>query len=432
MLLIELNEYNPALLRRLASRLKLEGLKEVFSWRPTRMRTADEYDSGFLEPWVQWVSVHTGTSSAAHQIKNLGDVPSLAAEQVWERWSRAGRRSVIWGVMNGGRRDAKNCEVFIPDPWTFSEPAYPAEYEDLIKLPRYLATNYAEISKSKVLKDAWSLFAAIFAHADLRDLRDSFGFLIEGFRRFGMAHVAFIVFFEHVSAMAFLRALKMREPDDAIIFINSLAHVQHHYWRDPDGEKCPQIEFAAKAVNDIVEKILKRTSPSLRDKIFVTNALSQKCTHDEPAWILHRPKNPKKFVRHMGLSPTAVEPLMTHDAHLTFATPEEAQHACEYLRAARIGGERLFHAEPNRTDPRMIFYRLDFFGSVDDATTFIHGNTESRFRDHFVSIVKRTGKHIQDGEVMANWPGIPDNINNHELIGFMAGEPAQKRVFASA
>lgn len=416
MLLLELNEYNPTLLRNIAKRSKLDALNKIFSWTSTATTTDDVYDSGYLEPWVQWVSVHTGTPSTTHRIKNLGEVPRLEQEQLWEVWSREGRSSVVWGVMNGGRGRAENCKAFIPDPWTFSEPAYPDKYKYLIELPRYLSKNYLEISKLKSLNDGAKLFTTLLKYVDRNDLLSSFGFLARGLKKFGTAHVVAIVFFEHVSAMAFLRALRDYEPDDAVLFLNMLAHVQHHYWKDPSAQDCPQLEYAASAINDILTKILSRLPDSLENKICVTNALSQKCTYDEPAWILHRPKNPEKLLRHLGLNPVRVEPLMTHDAHLSFASEEEAEHAYQLLKSSKINGRPLFYVERNTSDPKMFFYRLDFFDPVDEQTTFVHGNQESSFREHFISIVKRTGKHIPEGELLSNWGAFPSRLYNHEIL----------------
>src|SRR5438270_13961953 len=103
----------------------LKNLQAVLRWNHAGTWTSDEYESGFLEPWVQWVSVHTGVPSSQHGIKNLGDVPNLAEDQIWERWSRRGLSSIIWGVMNGDRRKAKNCRILIPDAWTLSEGPHP-------------------------------------------------------------------------------------------------------------------------------------------------------------------------------------------------------------------------------------------------------------------------------------------------------------------
>ena len=147
MLLVELNEFNDGLLQNVARAHKLKHLTEMLSWNHAKTWTSDEYETGYLEPWVQWVSVHTGTPSSQHKVKNLGDVPNLAEDQIWERWSKRGLTSIVWGVMNGNRRNAETCKIFVPDPWTFSEDVYPSRYQGLIGLPRYLAKNYLDFSK---------------------------------------------------------------------------------------------------------------------------------------------------------------------------------------------------------------------------------------------------------------------------------------------
>lgn len=420
MILLELNEYNGSLLRDITSRRSLGALQQVFAWRRSETRTDDAYDSGFLEPWVQWVSVHTGNPSSKHQIKHLGDVPALEAEQVWERWSREGRRSIVWGVMNGDRRTAQNCDVFIPDPWTFSEPAYPDKYSNLIRLPRYLAKNYLDISKLKCAGDGVGLFSALLRNAKTSDLKDGLGLLLQGLRAFGPKHIVFIVFFEYMSAMAFLRSVEERQPDNAIVFINMFAHAQHHYWKSRNGEDCPELEFAARAIDGVISKLIARTSNlKVGERICIMNALSQKCTDDEPPWVLHRPKNPECLLQHMGLNPVRVEPLMTHDAHAFFADAGAANAAFELLKRARVNGAPLFHVERSAVEPSMLFYRLDFFDLVDDETTFVYGNSNSRFNDHFISIVTRTGKHIQKGEILANWDGFPSTLYNHEAVQYL-------------
>ena len=95
MLLIELNEFNGDLLRSIAKAHQLKHLKEALSWNRAGTWTSDEYETGFLEPWVQWVSVHTGVPSSQHGVKNLGDVPNLAEDQIWERWSRRRLSSIV-------------------------------------------------------------------------------------------------------------------------------------------------------------------------------------------------------------------------------------------------------------------------------------------------------------------------------------------------
>lgn len=420
MLLIELNEFNSELLRSVAQVHRLEHVEQVLNWNHARTWTADEYETGFLEPWVQWVSVHTGVPSSQHGVKNLGDVPNLAEDQIWERWSRRGLSSIVWGVMNGDRRNAENCRIFIPDPWTFSESAYPARFQGLIALPRYLARNYLDFSKLTAVREGYGLLKTLLRSMKLSDFGDGLRVLGRGMARFGPTNVVFIAFFEYLSAMAFIQAVERNRPSAAIIFINMLAHVQHHYWKTRDGSACPQIEFAATVVDEILGKILSRCQGVVGNgEVAVMNALSQNCTIDEAPWILYRPNNHAALVGFLGIKATRVEPLMTYDAHVFFQAAEDARDGAEILETAEIEGQRLFFVEADKHDPLKLFYRVEMHDPVSADARFTCRGKAARFADHFTAIVQRTGKHSQVGDLYANFAIGRQEFPNHELSGWL-------------
>ena len=427
MLLIELNEFNNELLRGIVKTRQLRHLEEVLSWNHAQTWTSDEYDSGFLEPWVQWVSVHTGVPSSQHHVKNLGDVPNLAEDQIWERWSRQGLTSIVWGVMNGIRRNADTCKAFIPDPWTFAEEAYPSRYDGLIALPRYLAKNYLDFSKITAARKGFDLVRTLIASTKGSDFIDGLRILRRGLSQFGPTNAVFIVFFEYLSAMAFIRAVEQDRPDAAIIFINMLAHVQHHYWRVRDGSACPQIVFAATVVDEILGKILSRCKGLIgNDRVALMNALSQSCTIEEPPWILYRPNNHAGLVSFLGLKATRVEPLMTYDAHVFFANAEDAKGGAGILEGAMIDGKRLFFVEPDKHDPLKLFYRVTMTDPTTPDAEFTYRNKAARFAEHFTAIVQRTGKHNQNGDLFANFEIGRQSLPNHEVSGWLERSACEK------
>ena len=90
--ILELNEFNHKLLKYYSKKYNLNNLNKVLKFNTTKTYTSDRYigdnnQFGYLDPWSQWVSIHTQKKAKIHKIKNLGDVPSLKYKQVWEKRS---------------------------------------------------------------------------------------------------------------------------------------------------------------------------------------------------------------------------------------------------------------------------------------------------------------------------------------------------------
>jgi len=403
MLILELNEFNLPLLKRLAESGNYVNLKRLLSFNHIGTTTGDKPDSGYLEPWVQWVSLHTGTESSVHQIKNLGDVPNLMVKQLWESWSERGHSSIIWGVMNGTRGSASLCDVFIPDPWTFTEEAYPTDFGCLLSLPRYLATNYLDVSIIQVMRKSIDLFSGLFKVIGWRESCRSLSLLVRLLFRLRFKNIAFILFYEYASALCFVRSVRSRSPEYSILFLNSLAHAQHHYWADSSGDKSDELKITASVIDKILEKIFEAQAEiECFEDVLVINGLSQRCTVDEEPWYLYRPKNHELMIHQLGLSPEKVEPLMTYDAHLFFFNASQCEHAMKVLTSATVGGQPLFFVEKDNQNDKKLFYRVDFSAFAHGAEMIKAEGYVGRFFDHFELIVRRTGTHIPTGDVLTN------------------------------
>src|SRR5579872_6420621 len=144
-LIVELNEFNVELLTAACQQHYLPSIAKVLALPSSTYKTPDRYNSGYLEPWVQWVSIHTGQNSRLHHIKHLGDVPDLQQEQCWETLSKHNITTGVWGVMNGAKRSAQHAQFFLPDPWTFTEGGTPDALNALLDLPRYLSKHYQHL-----------------------------------------------------------------------------------------------------------------------------------------------------------------------------------------------------------------------------------------------------------------------------------------------
>jgi len=417
LLVLELNEFSSDLVGDAAQFLGLRNLERVLAIRKTQTYTDDTYDSDFLEPWVQWVSIHTGKPAFQHRIKHLGDVPSLDTPQVWEALSDAAVSTGVWGCMNANRGNAPRCEFFVPDPWTFSERAYPEKLNRLLDLPRYVSRNYLNLSRWRVVKDlgrfASLLAAPRVAWALLREL-PSFLFNLARFRG---EHFVVISFTDFLSTQLFLHYKRKFHPACSLLFLNSIAHLQHHHWRGQGIEGNPRLAYGLRYVDKLLGALLAGMEPG--EHFLMFNGLSQKNTNDEPPWVLYRQRDQESFLRAAGARFARVEAHMTHDAHVIFSDAKDKLAAAALLREALVNGQPLFVVEEYDDDPLKLFYRLQFTDPVQPGVTMQLGDRSFPFFELFEAIVERTGRHIPYGTIYSDAPGVPALMYNHQLFDYL-------------
>ena len=85
LILIALNEINFDIVKKYIDldKNKLKSFQEIFKLH--NFNTTSEKEYQLLEPWIQWVSAHTGKTYEEHQVFRLGDISSNKSEQIFER-----------------------------------------------------------------------------------------------------------------------------------------------------------------------------------------------------------------------------------------------------------------------------------------------------------------------------------------------------------
>src|SRR6266540_4177128 len=88
-ILLEFNELTPALVERFTRAGQLPNFDRFY--RESRVFITDaEETQDKLNPWIQWVTVHSGLSFAEHGVFHLGDGHKLMRERLaGKRWKRA-------------------------------------------------------------------------------------------------------------------------------------------------------------------------------------------------------------------------------------------------------------------------------------------------------------------------------------------------------
>lgn len=413
-LFVELNEFNPELLDSYAQKYNYKNLQKLLSLYSTETYTEDTYESDYLEPWVQWVSVHTGKPSSKHQIKHLGDAPDKGDQQIWEKLSDEGVSSGIWGAMNASKGSAKNCLFFLPDPWTASENEHPLELKPLLETLRYLSKNYLNTSYLKIGHKVANLALFLGSHKILGVLRKEIVNLKKHALLFKKEAFVYISLFDYISTLTFLSMSKKYQPDFSLIFLNSLAHLQHHHWDKEDGKANLRFKYGLDYLDRSLGAIFDSLNPN--DTLICANALSQKNTAQERPWILYRQTDQAKFLKTVGLKFEKVEAHMTHDAHIFFKTQEDAKRANNLLSSASVNGSKLFEVESYQENPCKLFYKIIFTDEIPTNSLLQINKTSYPFFELFKPVVKRTGRHIQTASLLCNKDLFPKKIFNHEIF----------------
>jgi hypothetical protein len=135
LIVLEFNELCPSLMDQFIA----EGCVPNFARlkRESQVYTTESDEQPpYLEPWIQWVTAHTGTPYSEHAVYALGDGAKLKTPRVWDVVGQHGGKVWVCGSMNASFH--KPIQGYIlPDPWSTGIEPYPkGEFEDFFEFVR--------------------------------------------------------------------------------------------------------------------------------------------------------------------------------------------------------------------------------------------------------------------------------------------------------
>lgn len=410
MLIIELNEFNPDLLKAAAERFNLSGLKKILGFKHARTWACEQEERYGLDPWVQWVSIHTGRPASEHQIRHLADADKLILPQVWEQLAADGIRYGVWGCMNAKYRPNTNCDFFFPDPWTFTEPAYPDKLNQFLSLPRYYAKNYLDIKPVALLMSLGQ--TSLYLLGSLPALFRVSGVICKSLFTTRLSTAFLFAYFDLVNAALFSAIRKRDRTEFCLIFLNSMAHYQHHVWPE-DNRLTGRDRRFFEVINKVLEVLV---SSRIDDEpVVVMNSFSQKNTASM-GQTLYRQINPQIFFEKLQLPEFRLEQLMTNDSQLLFNSESDRKLAVDILESVVVDGKKAFQVDIHADNETSLFCQFIIWDSIpEDANiTFSQGQTLEFFR-YFEAVTRRTGSHVQEGDIFYTAMAMPDEMHNYEF-----------------
>lgn len=314
----------------------------------TKTFTKDKVEGLNLDPWVQWVSVHTGKSSKKHKILRTGQSLKKNIPQVWEMIGVKNSSIGLWGLFNSKYRNKKNINFYYPDPWNYTELAFPSNLNSYLMLPRYYAANYPNISKLKLLFYGINFLKKIFFSKIIIYLLKNFFSFYRIFNNAKLKSFNLYFFLDLLSLCVIQEKLSNKKLNFLIIALNSFAHYQHNYW---DNKKNEYYYFWY--LNEMI-KIMNEIKKNFKSSI-VLNGFSQKKIFPEYAI---RPKDYESLLNLLNIDFKKINLNMTTGAYIYFKSNSTKNNAIKVFTSLNIHNKNLFFIE-NYQGQKKIFIKFN-------------------------------------------------------------------------
>lgn len=317
-----LNELNFDYIKFYSNKGLLPNFKLLFhDYEVVKTLSEDKYE--LLEPWIQWVTVHTGKSFNEHKIFRLGDIVDSDEIQIFEALEDKGLKIGAVSPFNA-KNKLKNPAFFIPDPWT----------KTILRGNWFIKALYKAIHQSVndnangrlSLNSIIALGLAALVFIPFKHYRQ---YLINFLERKKPGIRAIIL--DSLLGDAFLYLTKKHKPDFSTLFLNSGAHIQHHYLFNSEayegGFQNP--DWYCKQGYDPLLKVLKQYDLILGE-LFSKNINLFICTglHQQPHKELTfywRIKKHTEFINSLKIDEVKdVIPRMSRDFLIEFESEQAA------------------------------------------------------------------------------------------------------------
>lgn len=418
-ILLEFNELTPALVERFMGDGKLPNFKRFYEESEAYITDAEETQDK-LNPWIQWVTVHTGLSFAEHGVFHLGDGYKLTRKCIWDLLSDAELPVWVCGSMKP-RFDIPLNGYLLPDPWTTNVAPYPAE---LLPYFRFVQRNVQEHSNEQVpLNPAECASFVRFMVTHGLSVSTASSIVRQLMReRFAGARWKRAVLLDKLQWDVFRFYYRKLKPAFATFFLNSTAHLQHNYWRNmepehftinPAPQEQAEYETAILFGYQQMDKLLAQFVDLAGDNttLVLCTALGQQpCPiyEDQGGKTFYRPRNFADLLSFAGVRvPCRVSPVMSEQFHVLFDSEQDAQQAEAQLRALQVDDTPAMLVS---RDGAAVFSGCEIYRPLaKDAVLRAGSDRGERFFELFYRVeVIKSGMHHPDGFL---WIRTPERLH---------------------
>jgi hypothetical protein len=240
-LLLELNEINWGVIGKLVAdhgEQYLPNFKRLREQGATGVQSAVERSPN-LDPWITWVTLHTGVPPAVHGAQVLEqESETISAKRTWHYAADAGCSVGVFGSISAYPPKPVNG-FMVPGPFAPSSDTYPPELRPVQEVNRRYTQAHAKTSASPGLLDNVRTGAKLLQSGlKVNTCMRIAGQLVN--ERVGhKQHWRRVSLQPMLNFDVFSGLYRKQRPDYATWHSNHAAHYMHHYWRAWDDSKFP-------------------------------------------------------------------------------------------------------------------------------------------------------------------------------------------------
>jgi len=397
LLLLEFNEVNLESVRYYAERRLLPNLHRLIENNGWATTTSEQrYED--VEPWIQWVTAHSGRSLEEHRVFRLGDIVQHELPQIWEFLEGRGLRVGALGPMNAANR-LRDPAFFVPDFWTQTRTSAPPVLARLHEAISNLVSDNAEARLTP--RSTAALLMGLAVYAAPRNYSRYVSLVMTSRSRPWRRAMLLDLLLNDV----FVSLVRDRSPDFATLFLNAGAHIQHHYLFSSQCYRGPHRNpewYVARGVDPVLEvyKIYDRILGAIQTEFPAARVMIATGLHQDPHgegtyyWRLRKHAH---FLDRIGVPFVRVEPRMSRDFLVVCRDAHQAAQAQARLASA-IGNEDclpLFQVDNRGVD---LFVTLTYPRNISPGFAITVGEeTFSGLDQDVVFVALKNGQHNGTG-----------------------------------
>jgi hypothetical protein len=407
LLFIQLNEINFDLVRLYlkANPKDFPNLNKLLMLR--QVETSSEAEYSKLEPWIQWVSVHTGLDYHQHKVFRLGDIENSDVNQLFEILESNDVKVGAICPMNAKNR-LKSPAFFLPDPWTKTK-------TDGSFWSRILTSSISQAVNDNTneklsLKSLAGLLIGLIRFARVKNYFLYLKLALTS-RKAPWRKALFLDLFLHD---LYCSRVDSTSPGFSSLFLNAGAHIQHHYIFSASpikvNSKNRNPSWYIKDYLDPIEEMIKIYDHMIGqwfqmkgNEVIISTGLSQK-PYDRLKYY-YRLKDHTKFLSYLKINYKSISPRMTRDFLIEFENKNDLEHAKSQLESLIVlkDNVRLFNEIEER--PKSLFVTLTYPNEIVQGT-FVSSTLFNLDIFNFVNFVAiKNGMHDEKGYAFFS-PGI--------------------------